>query len=49
MDNAKQLKEKIILFPTAIKQYQVQLISFLEKERYAEALSLLTFLQNGTC
>jgi hypothetical protein len=45
MDNAKQLKEKIILFPTAINQYQVQLISFLEKERYAEALSLLTFLQ----
>jgi hypothetical protein len=46
MANAKQLKEKIILFPTAIDRYQVQLISYLEQERYGDALSLLTFLQN---
>lgn len=44
----KQLKENLILFPTAIDVYQVQLIHYLETERYAEALSLLDYLQKFT-
>ncbi len=45
MANARTTKEKIILFPTAIDHYQVQLIYYLETERYSEAFSLLKYLE----
>ncbi len=48
MGSAKKIKEKLILFPTAIDHYQVQLIQYLEMERYSEAYALLRYLDQFT-
>jgi hypothetical protein len=48
MGSAKKIKEKLILFPTAIDHYQVQLIQYLEMERYADAYALLRYLDQFT-